>query len=122
MLQMRRSRKKAQHEPYALHVKTGDTVLVLSGKDKGKTGVIQRVFMDRSKVLVEGLNKIKKATRPNPMVGERGGIVEMSAPLAAAKVMLYCLQCSKPTRIHYETLSSGSKTRVCKHCNAQFDA
>ncbi len=95
--------------------------MVISGKEKGKTGTIRRVFNDRGKILIEGLNMIKKATRPNPMLGQRGGIIEMEAPLPASKVMLYCIQCSKPTRIQHVTLASGKKTRVCKHCEAQFD-
>jgi large subunit ribosomal protein L24 len=122
MLGLKRSQRKKLKEAYPLHVKTGDTVLVLSGKDKGQTGIVRKVFSDDSKVLVEGLNKIKKATRPNPMAGIQGGLVEMEAPLFAAKVMLYCLSCSKPTRISLKTLDNGKKTRVCKKCSAQFDA
>jgi len=120
MLSMKRS-KKTSFKPFPLHVKTGDTVMVISGKDKGQTGTIRMVFHERGKVLVDGINKIKKAVKPNP-TNLRGGIVEMEAPLPAAKVMLYCLQCSKPTRIHYEFLADNQKTRVCKHCKAQFDA
>lgn len=122
MLQMQRSRKTKTYRSFPLHVKTGDTVLVVSGKDKGQTGTVRRVFNDRGKVLVEGVNRIKKATRPNPMAGVQGGIVEMEAPIAASKVMLYCLQCSKPTRIAHELLADNRKVRVCKQCKAQFDS
>jgi large subunit ribosomal protein L24 len=121
MLQMKRSSRKSKFTAFPLHVKTGDTVMVISGKSKGQTGIVRKVFTDRGRLVVDGLNKVKKATRPNPMAGIRGGIVEMEAPLAAAKVMLYCLQCSKPTRIKYENLADERKTRVCKHCQAQFD-
>ncbi len=121
MLPMKRSRK-TKFEAFPFHVKTGDTVFVLSGKNKGQTGIVRKVFNEKGTVLVEGINKIKKATRPNPMAGVRGGIVEMEAPVAAAKVMLYCLQCNKPTRIQHEYLADKRKTRVCKHCKAQFDA
>jgi large subunit ribosomal protein L24 len=120
MLSMKRSRKKQNSFP--LHVKTGDTVLVLAGKSKGLTGIVRKVFLDRGKLVVEGANMIKKTTRPNPMAGSRGGIIDMEAPLAASNVMLFCLQCNKPTRIQHEVLSDGRKTRVCKHCKAQFDA
>lgn len=120
MLQMKRTRKPNK-APFPLHVKTGDTVLVISGKDKGKTGIVRKVFTERGRVIVDGLNKVKKATRPNPMAGVRGGIEEMEAPIHAAKLMLYCLQCNKPTRIKHETLADNRKTRVCKHCQAQFD-
>lgn len=119
---LRRQSRKSKFTPFPFHVKTGDTVLVLSGKDKGQTGTIRRVFKDRGKILVEGVNKIKKATRPNPMLGVQGGIIEQEAPLPVSKVMLYCLQCSKPTRIKMETLADDRKTRVCKHCKAQFDS
>jgi len=121
MLSQRRTRKKSNFVPFSIHVRTGDTVLVLSGKDKGKTGTVRRVFNDRGRVVVEGVNIVKKAKRANPMGGDRGGIIEMEAPLAAAKLMLYCLQCSKPTRIKHDVSKDGKKFRVCHHCKAQFD-
>ncbi len=121
MLQMKRPRK-TKYNAFPLHVKTGDTVMVVSGKDKGQTGTIRRVFKDRGKVLVEGVNKVKKATKPNPMFGIQGGLVERETPIHASKVMLYCLQCNKPTRIKMESLADNRKTRVCKHCQAQFDS
>jgi large subunit ribosomal protein L24 len=96
--------------------------MVISGKNRGQTGIVRRVFIDRSKILVEGVNLVKKAVRPNPAAGVQGGIVEKEAPMPAAKVMLYCLQCGKPTRIQHEVLADNRKTRVCKQCNAQFDA
>lgn len=121
MLMMSRQRKKSKQQAFPLHVKTGDTVMVTSGKDKGQSGIVRRVFADRGRILVEGVNKIKKAVKPNPMAGQAGGIVEMEAPLQASKVMLYCLKCEKPTRIKHETLEGNKKTRVCKHCNEHFD-
>lgn len=122
MLQMKRSKSKSKFQPFPIHVKTGDTVMVVSGKNKGQTGTVRKIFNANGRVLVEGVNKIKKATRPNPMAGIRGGIVEMEAPLHASKIMLYCLQCNKPTRIKMEALADNRKSRVCKHCQAQFDS
>ena len=121
MLPMKRSRKK-NFETFPIHVRSGDTVMVVSGKNKGQTGIVQKIFSDRGKVLVQGINKITKATRPNPMAGVKGGLVEMEAPVPAAKVMLFCLQCNKPTRISYKVGADDKKTRVCKHCQAEFDA
>lgn len=72
-----------------LHVKRGDTVVVLSGRDKGKTGVVKQVFPDKGKLIVENVNMVVKATRPNPMIGVTGGLVRVEAPLDASKVMYY---------------------------------
>ncbi|MCA9788747.1 MAG: 50S ribosomal protein L24 [Cyanobacteria bacterium HKST-UBA06] len=123
MLGLRKNKKKAPLTlPNRFHVKMGDTVWVTHGKDKGKTGIVRKTFHDRGKVLVEGINLIKKAVRPNPMAGQQGGIVEMEAPMPVAKVMLFCLQCNKPTRVKKTTLGDGKKVRVCQKCSAQFDS
>lgn len=110
---------------YKLHVKKGDTVMVISGKDKGKTGTVKKVLTDKNKVVVDGLNIVKKAVKAQPQFGIRGGIVEKEAPLHASKVMLYSLKANKPTRIKMETIEVGGKTkrvRVCKHTNEHLDA
>jgi large subunit ribosomal protein L24 len=118
---------KQSHTPHKLHVKKGDTVMVISGKDKGKTGIVKHVFIDRGRVLVEGLNMIKKAVKPNPYIGQKGGLVQMEAPLAASKVMLYSLKANKPTRISVSVLKDDAKAgkvkrvRVCKHTKEQLD-
>jgi large subunit ribosomal protein L24 len=119
MLSMKKARK-AKYVPHALHVKTGDTVMVISGKDKGKTGIIKRVFMDRGKILVEGVNIIKKATRPN-QANLQGGIIEMEAPLQVSKVMLFDHATNKPVRIRHQVVD-GKKVRVAAAPSAtQFD-
>jgi large subunit ribosomal protein L24 len=108
-----------------LHVKRGDTVLVLSGKDKGKTGTVTRVFPERGKILVDGVNIIKKHTKPNPAAGIQGGIVQIEAPLPSAKVMLYSPAAQKPTRIMKNVIEGEKGTkkrvRVCRHTNIQLD-
>lgn len=106
--------------PQHYHVKKGDTVMVISGKDKGKTGVVKRVLRDRGKVIVEGLNLVKKATRGNPMLGLRGGLIEMEAPLFVSKVMLYDSKNNKPSRVRVETVS-GKRVRVSKKSGEHFD-
>jgi large subunit ribosomal protein L24 len=103
-----------------LHVKVGDMVMVISGKDKGKTGRVIRLDRVSKKLVVEGLNMMKKAVKPNPTAGLQGGIIEMEASLAASKVMLYSPQAEKPTRIKKE-IKDGKKVRVCKHTGAQLD-
>lgn len=117
---------KQAHVPHRLHVKKGDTVMVISGKDKGKTGIIKRVFIDKGKVVVEGLNMIKKAVKPNPYIGQAGGIVAMEAPLAASKVMLFSVKANKPTRISVQSIKDEAtgkvrRVRVCKHTKEQLD-
>lgn len=104
-----------------LHIKTGDRVIVLSGKDKGKISNVKKAIPQRNKVLVENANMITKAMKANPMANFQGGLIQMEAPMDASKVMLYCSKCEKPTRISYKQLEDGKKTRVCKHCSEQFD-
>lgn len=122
MLALKRRKKVSESKlPNRVFIKTGDTVMVVAGKDAGQTGLVRHVFRDRGKVVVEGLNMIKKAVKPNPMIGKAGGIVDMEAPLYLGKVMLYCLKCSNVTRLKMATLENGKKTRQCRKCNANFD-
>jgi large subunit ribosomal protein L24 len=116
-----KSSKKRIVLPLHYSVKKGDTVMVIAGKDKGKTGTIKRVFRSKGKVLVEGLNIVKKAVKPNPMLGQRGGIVEMEAPLYVSKVMLYDTKNSQPSRARVEVLD-GKRVRIAKKTGEQFDA
>ncbi|OGH98178.1 MAG: 50S ribosomal protein L24 [Candidatus Melainabacteria bacterium RIFOXYA12_FULL_32_12] len=104
-----------------LHVKTGDRVLVISGKDKGKIGNIKKTLLKASRVVVEGVNIVTKAMKPNPMKNIQGGLVKLEAPINASNVMLYCSKCEKPSRIRHEVLESGRKVRVCKKCGEQVD-
>ena len=102
-----------------LNVKKGDTVLVLSGKDKGKQGKILVAQPHKGNVIVEGVNKIKRHTKPNQSVPQ-GGIITKEAPLNVSKVMLVCPACSKPTRIAH-TLDNGKKVRACKKCGKTIE-
>ncbi|CCJ33300.1 MULTISPECIES: 50S ribosomal protein L24 [Caloramator] len=102
-----------------VHVKRGDTVLVISGKDKGKKGEVLKVFPEKNRVIVKGVNIVSKHVRPN-MANRQGGIIKQEAPIHASNVMLYCTKCNKPTRIAHKFLEDGSKVRVCKHCNETF--
>lgn len=98
-------------------VKKNDTVLVLSGKDKGKKGKVLKVLPKKSMVIVERVNMIKKHTRPNPAKQIKGGILEREAPIHISKVMVVCPECGQPTRIGKRILEDGTKQRVCKKCN-----
>ena len=102
-----------------VHVKTGDTVVILSGKDKGKKGKVLAVSPKEGKVIVEGCNMIKKHVKPRRM-GEQGGIVDAEGAMYASKVMLVCEKCNKATRISYKILPDGKKVRVCKKCAAEL--
>ena len=102
-----------------VHVKTGDTVVVLSGKDKGKQGKVLQVSPKEGKVIVEGLNIATKHVKPRRQ-GEQGGIVEAEAAMYACKVQLVCPKCGKATRIGHKILEDGSKGRVCKSCNEEI--
>ena len=102
------------------HVKRGDTVMVISGGDKGKTGKIIAAFPREGKVIVEGVNIIKRHQKPRG-VGRAGEIIEKEAPIFASKVMLYDQTKKKPTRIGHKTLKDGKKVRVSKVSGEQID-
>lgn len=102
-----------------LHVKSGDTVVVISGKDKGKKGKVLRGFPAEGKVLVEGVNMIKRHTRPT-QENPQGGIVEQEAPVYASKVMLFCSKCNRPVRTGTKVDEDGTRTRICKKCEAEL--
>ena len=102
-----------------VHVKTNDTVVILSGKDKGKKGKVLEVSPTEGKIIVEGLNMATKHVKPRRM-GESGGIVKAEAPLYASKVQLVCPKCDKPTRLAHKILENGTKERVCKKCGETF--
>lgn len=101
-----------------IHVKTGDTVMVISGKDKGKTGKVLEVSPKEGKVIVEDINIVTKHVKPR-REGEAGGIMKVPGAMYASKVMLYCPKCKKPTRIAHK-VSGDRKVRVCKHCGAEL--
>ncbi len=98
-----------------MKIRKDDTVVVLSGKDKGKEGKVLRVDPKGGKLIVEGVNVAHKHKKPRRQ-GEEGGIIKMETPIYASKVMRICPKCSKPTRAAYKTLEDGSKVRVCKKC------
>lgn len=100
----------------SLFVKKNDTVLILSGKDKGKKGKVLRVNAAKESVIIERVNMIKKHTRPNPTKQIKGGVVEREAPIHISKVMVVCPECGEPSRIGKKILPDGTKQRFCKNC------
>ena len=102
-----------------VHVRRGDTVMVISGKDKGKTGKVAVVSPAEGKVIVEGVNMVTKHVKPKKQ-GDQGGIVKAEGAMYASKVMLYCAKCKKPTRISKKANKKGVFVRVCTHCGAEL--
>jgi len=131
-------------------IRTGDTVIVLSGRDAGKKGTVEHVYSDargrligtrvdtrpvsaltRATVVVGGINIAKKHTKPRqrtqsggtsmPQV-DPGGILDMAMPMPISKVMLVCSHCDRPTRVAHTTLESGKRVRVCRHCGQPLEA
>jgi large subunit ribosomal protein L24 len=103
-----------------LHVKKDDLVMVIAGKEKGKSGKVLRVLPERGQVMVETLNVVKRHTRPS-RGNAQGGIIEKEAPLDASNVQLVCKGCNKPTRTGIRVLEDGSKARFCKKCSEILD-
>lgn len=101
-----------------LHVKTGDTVMIISGKDKGQTGKVLQVSPKEGKVIVEGRNMVTKHVKPRRQ-GEQGGIVKAEGALYACKVMPVCPKCGKATRVAVK-IENGKHVRVCKKCSAEL--
>ena len=100
-------------------IKTGDNVLVIAGKDKGKIGKVTAVNADLNKVLVENVNVVTKHQKPRSQQ-DKGGIVKKSAPIDASNVQVICPVCGKATRVAHADVD-GKKVRVCKKCNASLD-
>ena len=108
-----------------MHVKTGDEVLVIAGKNKGSTGKITRALPTENRVVVENVNMVKKHMKPRGQ-RQRGGIVEMEAPLHVSNVMIVCPNCRKPSRTGHRILDgdgkiSHRKVRYCKACDGNID-
>lgn len=104
-----------------VHVKKGDTVEVIGGKFRGKRGKVLRVLRDDARAIVEGINLVKRHTKPNPAKGHQGGIVEKASPLPAARLMIVCAKCGEAARVGHRFLGDGTKVRFCKHCGEQME-
>jgi large subunit ribosomal protein L24 len=104
----------------SVHVRRGDTVGVIAGREKGKRGKVLRVLTDKGRVLVEHVNMIKKHQRPTQKL-RQGGIIEREGPLALSNVLVVCSRCDKPSRTGIKILGDGRKVRTCKRCGEAVD-
>jgi large subunit ribosomal protein L24 len=102
-------------------IRKNDNVLVVTGRDRGKRGRVLRVVPAKDRVIVEGVNFIKRHTRPNPQRNVKGGIVEREAPLHASNVQLVCPECGKQTRVGRKRLDDGRRVRFCVKCEGVVD-
>lgn len=108
-------------KPMKLKIRKGDTVRVVSGRDKGKEGEVIRALPDKGKVIVHQINVVKKAVRPHPQKNPQGGIVEMPAPIDVSNVRLICPRCSKPVKVVFAKDNEGRTSRKCKKCGELID-
>ncbi|MCD9625482.1 50S ribosomal protein L24 [Rhabdothermincola salaria] len=102
-----------------MKIRKGDRVQVLTGKDRGKTGVVSRSIPDRGKVIVDGVNIAKKHQKPTSATTQ-GGIIDKEMPIPVANVAIICNSCGKPTRIGYRIEGDGSKVRICRKCEGDL--
>ena len=103
------------------HIKKNDQVYILAGKERGKIGKVLRVFRDRDRAIVEGLNFIQKHTRANPQRNVKGGILPKESSIQLSNLMVICKRCNKRTRVAHSTMQDGRKVRVCKNCDELLD-
>jgi large subunit ribosomal protein L24 len=105
----------------ATPIRKNDDVVVTTGKDRGKRGRVLKVLPEKNRVIVEGVNFIKRHTKPNPQRNIKGGLVEREAALHASNVQLVCPECGKPTRLGRKILGDGRKVRICRKCEGVVD-
>ena len=103
-----------------MKIKKNDTVMVITGKDRGKKGRVRRALPKKAQVVVEGLNMIKRHSRAR-RAARQAGIVELEAPLNVANVILVCDKCKKPARVGIKTLEDGRRVRFCRVCQEVID-
>jgi len=104
-----------------LSVRKNDNVVVLAGRDRGKRGRVLSVTPAKARVVVEGVNLIKRHTKPNPQRNIKGGIVEREGTIDVSNVQVVCPECSRPTRLGHRLLGDGRKVRTCRKCEGVID-
>ena len=100
-------------------IRREDTVLVIKGKERGKTGVIRQMIPHKRRVIVTGVNMVKRHMRPR--ADRPGGIIEREGTIHVSNVMIICKSCNKPTRVGFRFRENGSKVRFCRHCSQPLD-
>ena len=123
----RKERMTLQHNGWArghtrdLDIRSGDTVEVISGRDRGKRGVVERVDREKLRLTVRGINVLKRHTRSGVKENVQGGIIDFNGPVRYSNVMLVCNRCDKATRIAHGIGPDGSRTIVCKRCGEHYE-
>jgi len=105
----------------ATPIRRNDNVVVITGKDRGKRGRVLKVVPSTNRLIVEGVNFIKRHTKPNPQRQIKGGVIEREAAVHASNVQLVCPECGKPTRLGRKILGDGRKVRICRKCEGVVD-
>lgn len=113
--------RHAAAKPAPMMIRHGDTVKIMSGRDKGKSGRVLSVDPAKRSITVEHANIIKRHTRPNPSKNIRGGILDKEGPIHVSNVMIVCPGCGKHTRLGASVTSDGTKVRSCRRCHASFE-
>jgi len=103
-----------------MKIRKNDSVIIIAGKDRGKKGKVRRTFHKEDRVIVEGLNMIKRHSRAR-RAARQAGIIELEAPIHVSNVMLLCDKCAKPTRVSFDFLADGKKVRICNSCGEVID-
>jgi len=103
-----------------VQIRKNDSVIVIGGKERGKTGKVLRVMPDKYAVVIERLNMVKRHTKPRGPQ-QPGGIVEKEAAIHASNIMILCDKCNAPVRVGHKTLADGKKIRICRRCNEALD-
>jgi len=103
-----------------MKIRKNDTVLVIAGKDRGKKGKVRFAYPEEQRILVEGINFIKRHTRARKQV-RQAGIIEREAPIHVSDVMLLCSRCNHPARVGHRFLEDGRKVRICRSCGEVID-
>ncbi|NQT31346.1 MAG: 50S ribosomal protein L24 [Deltaproteobacteria bacterium] len=103
-----------------MNIRKDDTVLVIAGKDKGKKGKVRFAFPDKKRILVEGVNFIKKHSKAKG-AAKQAGIIDREATIPASNVMLLCSKCNHPARVGFRSLADGRKVRFCRACGEVID-
>jgi large subunit ribosomal protein L24 len=103
-----------------MKIRKDDSVILIAGKDSGKKGKVRRVLPREDRVIVEGLNMVKRHSRAG-RAARQAGIIELEAPIHVSNVMLLCAKCGKPTRIGIRSLADGKRVRICRSCREVID-
>lgn len=103
-----------------MKIRKGDTVLVISGKSRGKKGKVRQALPKKNRVIIEGINMIKRHSRARGQA-RQAGIIELEAPMDISNVMLMCGKCGRPVRVGYRLTEDGRKIRICRFCQEAID-